>query len=180
MGTICLCFGLVTCRLDSLTITVSPRLSRSVLFSVYDLSVVFLAACFLSRAKLYTPPPPSPHLWPQGVFQGRGVGVYISRPPAARILYAPPSYTPPTPRRRACIKFGPIFLLGCRFSVACSCLLSCPSPQQAKVPAPIWLKNDSNKPLKSESRSICEATGSILHPVDDIETYVEMGAALSL
>ena len=41
------------------------------------------------------PPPPSPHFWPKGIFQGRGVGVYILRPHAAGILYAP-LYTPPT------------------------------------------------------------------------------------
>ena len=48
-----------------------------------------------SRAKLYTPPPPLPHFCPNSIFQGRGVGVYILRPPAAQILYAPPFlYTP--------------------------------------------------------------------------------------
>ena len=47
----------------------------------------------------YICPPPSPHFWSKGVFQGRGVGVYILRPHAAGILYAPPFYTPPTPRR---------------------------------------------------------------------------------
>ena len=52
----------------------------------------------LSREKLY-PPPPSPHFWPISIFQGRGVGVYILSPHAAGILYAPPFYTPPTPRR---------------------------------------------------------------------------------
>ena len=43
------------------------------------------------------------------------MGVYILRPHAAGILYAPPFYTPPTPRRvfsgvggGACIKFGPV------------------------------------------------------------------------
>ena len=41
--------------------------------------------------------------------------MYILRPHAAGILYAPPFYTPPTPRRVilgvgewACIKFGPV------------------------------------------------------------------------
>ena len=53
----------------------------------------------LSREKFYTPPPPPPHFWLKGIFQGRGVGVYILRPHAAGILYAPPFYTPPTPRR---------------------------------------------------------------------------------
>ena len=43
------------------------------------------------------------------------MGVYILRPHAAGILYAPPFYTPPTPRRVfsgvggwGCIKFGPV------------------------------------------------------------------------
>ena len=64
------------------------------------------------------PPPPFPHFWPKGIFQGRGVGVYIWRPHAAGILYAPPFYTPPTPRRVfsgvggwGCIKFGPVKIL---------------------------------------------------------------------
>ena len=40
--------------------------------------------------------------------------MYILRPRAAGILYAPPFYIPPTPRRvvsgvgGACIKFGPV------------------------------------------------------------------------
>ena len=64
---------------------------------------------------IYAPPPPSPHFWLKGIFQGRGVGVYILRPHAPGILYAPPFYTPPTPRRVfsgvggwGCIKFGPV------------------------------------------------------------------------
>ena len=58
-------------------------------------------------------PPPSPHFWPNGIFQRRGVGVYILSPHAAGILYAPPFYTPPTHGRVfsgvggwGCIKFG--------------------------------------------------------------------------
>ena len=73
------------------------------------------AGKLFSREKLHTPPP-SPHFWPKGIFQGRGVGVYILRPHAAGILYAPPFYTPPTPRRVfsgvggwGCVKFGPVF-----------------------------------------------------------------------
>ena len=37
-------------------------------------------------------PPPSPHFWPKGIFQGRGVGVYILRPHATGILYPPPPF----------------------------------------------------------------------------------------
>ena len=47
-----------------------------------------------SGKKLYTPPP-LPHFWPKGIFQGRGVGVYTLRPHAAGILYAPPFIHPP-------------------------------------------------------------------------------------
>ena len=32
---------------------------------------------------------------------------------------------------------------------------------------------ENNKPLKAESKQICEQTGALLHPVDDIATYVE-------
>eukprot|EP00929_Paragymnodinium_shiwhaense_P041735 TRINITY_DN21678_c0_g1_i1.p1 TRINITY_DN21678_c0_g1~~TRINITY_DN21678_c0_g1_i1.p1 ORF type:complete len:623 (-),score=160.24 TRINITY_DN21678_c0_g1_i1:471-2339(-) len=46
---------------------------------------------------------------------------------------------------------------------------------QAKVPAPTYLLKENNKPLKSETRNICEQTGKILHPIDDVETYVELG-----
>ena len=53
-----------------------------------------------SRAKLYTPPSlPPPISGYKAFFRGGGVGVYILRPPAPGILYAPPFYTPPTPRR---------------------------------------------------------------------------------
>ena len=48
----------------------------------------------ISSEKLYTPPP-SPHFWPKGILQGRGVGVYILRPHAAGILYPPPFIHPP-------------------------------------------------------------------------------------
>ena len=51
-----------------------------------------------SREKLYMPPPLS-HFWPKGIFQERGVGVYILRPHAVGILHASPFYTSPTPRR---------------------------------------------------------------------------------
>ena len=60
-------------------------------------------SCHLIPGKSYIrPPPPSPHIRPEGIFQGRGVGVYILRPHAAGILYAPPPppfIHPPTPRR---------------------------------------------------------------------------------
>ena len=51
--------------------------------------------CHVSREKLYTPPLPS--FLAKRHFPGEGVGVYILRPHAAGILYAPPFYTPPTP-----------------------------------------------------------------------------------
>ena len=44
-----------------------------------------------------TPPPPPPHFWPKCIFQGRGVGVYILRPHAVGILYAPPPFIHPPP-----------------------------------------------------------------------------------
>ena len=52
-----------------------------------------------SRDKLY-PPPPSPHFWPKGIFQGRGVGgVYFEAPRGRNFIRLFPFYTPPTPRR---------------------------------------------------------------------------------
>ncbi|CAK9094351.1 unnamed protein product [Durusdinium trenchii] len=45
---------------------------------------------------------------------------------------------------------------------------------EAKIPAPIYLLNENNKPLKAETKQICEQTGALLHPVDDIATYVEV------
>mmetsp|Transcript_10370 Transcript_10370/g.24971 ORF Transcript_10370/g.24971 Transcript_10370/m.24971 type:complete len:615 (-) Transcript_10370:24-1868(-) len=45
---------------------------------------------------------------------------------------------------------------------------------EAKVPPPVYLLNENNKPLKAESKQICEQTGALLHPVDDIATYVEV------
>ena len=63
-------------------------------YVVIDLSNNGLSGSSLSREKVYTPPPHP--FCPEGIFQGRGVGVYILRPPAAGILYAPPPllYTP--------------------------------------------------------------------------------------
>mmetsp|Transcript_45290 Transcript_45290/g.80399 ORF Transcript_45290/g.80399 Transcript_45290/m.80399 type:complete len:662 (-) Transcript_45290:98-2083(-) len=46
---------------------------------------------------------------------------------------------------------------------------------QAKIPMPVYLLNENNKPLKSETKLLCEQTGGILHPVDDVETFVELG-----
>ena len=69
----------------------------------------FLQSIF--QGEIFNPPP---HFWPEGIFQGRGV--YILKPHAAGILYAPPPpfIHPPTPRRVfsgaggwGCIKFGP-------------------------------------------------------------------------
>jgi len=45
---------------------------------------------------------------------------------------------------------------------------------EAKVPYPVYLLNENNKPLKSETKSICQRTGAILHPVDDIESFIEV------
>jgi len=45
---------------------------------------------------------------------------------------------------------------------------------EARVPYPVYLLNENNKPLKSETRNICEQTGGILHPKDDVETFVEL------
>ncbi|CAJ1368431.1 unnamed protein product [Effrenium voratum] len=45
---------------------------------------------------------------------------------------------------------------------------------EAKVPAPVYLLNENNKPLKAETKQICEQTGALLHPVDDIATFVEV------
>ena len=72
---------------------------------------------------IYAPPLPPPFLAKRH-FSGGGVGVYILRPHAAGILYPPPFYTPPTPRRVfsgvwGCgrIKFGPVN----NFQVECKC-----------------------------------------------------------
>ena len=56
--------------------------------------------------------PPPACFWPNGIFQGRWVGVHILRPHAAGIptrqefYIPPPFYTPPTPRR-ACVVLFP-------------------------------------------------------------------------
>ena len=50
-----------------------------------------------SQNEITYAPPPRPHFWPKGSFQGRGVGVYILRPHAAGILYAPPFLYAPHP-----------------------------------------------------------------------------------
>ena len=43
-------------------------------------------------------PTPLPPFWPEGIFQGEGGGVvYIFKPPAAGILYSPPSFIRPPP-----------------------------------------------------------------------------------
>lgn len=44
----------------------------------------------------------------------------------------------------------------------------------AAIPAPVYLLNENNKLLKSETKLICEQTAAILHPLDDIDTYVEL------
>lgn len=45
---------------------------------------------------------------------------------------------------------------------------------EARMPYPVYLLNENNKLLKSETKNICGSTGAILHPVDDIETFVEL------
>mmetsp|Transcript_72947 Transcript_72947/g.152293 ORF Transcript_72947/g.152293 Transcript_72947/m.152293 type:complete len:650 (+) Transcript_72947:226-2175(+) len=45
---------------------------------------------------------------------------------------------------------------------------------QARIPYPVYLLNENNKLLKSETKHICSSTGAILHPTEDIETYVEV------
>jgi len=45
---------------------------------------------------------------------------------------------------------------------------------EARVPYPVYLLNENNKLLKSETRLICEQTGAILHPTDDVETFTEL------
>ena len=42
---------------------------------------------------------PPLHFWAEGTFKGEGGGLYILKLPAAGFSYAPPFYTPPTPRR---------------------------------------------------------------------------------
>ena len=73
-----------------------------------------IPAVFKCPGRDYITPPSPLSPWPKGIFQGRGVGVHILRPPGAEILYAPLLYTPPTPRRVlpgvrgwGCTKFGP-------------------------------------------------------------------------
>lgn len=46
---------------------------------------------------------------------------------------------------------------------------------EARVPVPVHLLNENNKPLKSESKMVCAASGAILHPTEDVENYVELG-----
>ena len=90
------------------------NISRFKLFRRISVTIFWFTETILQGEIIYAPPP-SPHLWLKGIFQGRGVGVYILRPHAAGILYAPPFYTPPTPRRVfsgvggwGCIKLGPV------------------------------------------------------------------------
>ena len=52
---------------------------------------------FKSRRKLYTPPPPFPHFWPKGIFQGRGGGGVYFEPPRGRNFIRPPLLCAPHP-----------------------------------------------------------------------------------
>ena len=58
-----------------------------------------ICSCKFPGRNYIRPPPPTPISGHKAFFRGGGVGVYILRPHAAGILYAPPFYTPPTPRR---------------------------------------------------------------------------------
>ena len=93
----------------------------------------------LQEEIIYTPPPP-PISGQKAFFRGGG-GVYILSPHAAGILYAPPFYTPPTPRRVflgvggwGCIKFGPVSTNGRRMGI------SLQPPRVREIPAPIKIK----------------------------------------
>lgn len=44
---------------------------------------------------------------------------------------------------------------------------------EARVPNSVYLLNENNKLLKSETKRICTSTGAILHPSEDVETFVE-------
>jgi len=46
---------------------------------------------------------------------------------------------------------------------------------EARMPYPVYLLNENNKLLKSETKHICGSTGAVLHPVEDVETFVELG-----
>lgn len=46
---------------------------------------------------------------------------------------------------------------------------------QATIPLPVPLNKDNNKVLKAEMKNLCEQTGGILRPDEDIETFVEVG-----
>ena len=59
---------------------------------------LFLEALFQEEACI--PQPPSHHLWPKGMSQGRGVGLFVLQPlPVGGIWFAPLFYRPLIPRR---------------------------------------------------------------------------------
>ena len=49
-----------------------------------------------SRERLYTPPP-SPHFWPEGIFQGRGGGCIFRGPTRQEFYTPPPPFIRPPP-----------------------------------------------------------------------------------
>ena len=61
----------------------------------------------------YIRPPPLPHFWAEGIFEGEGGGGIFRTPPGQELYTPPLFYTPPTPRSvflgvgGQCIKFGP-------------------------------------------------------------------------
>ena len=62
-------------------------------------------------------PPPSPHFWPEGIFQGRGGGGVCFEAPRGRNFIRPPPFIHPPPLEGyfrggggwGCINFGPGF-----------------------------------------------------------------------
>jgi hypothetical protein len=49
---------------------------------------------------------------------------------------------------------------------------------EAKIPTPIQLRAKDNVSLKSDTRFVHTASGTVLHPREDIETFVQFGDGL--
>ena len=110
-----------------------------------------LPAAQLNPGRNYIHPPPPPPISGPKAFFREGVGVYILRPQAVGILYAPPFYTPPTPRRVfsgvggwGCIKFGPVLKFPEFFRPS-----FCGSENPAKTPAKVPLRFPCKKSKKN-------------------------------